>query len=372
MNWFKNLYGFEEFAYQSRGDIINFKKTQLNFTITPEDENDLDLTGNLVLNSVTNSKSFPIGKFSTPSLKELRVKGKELIKDNISSTTTTSSLTIEHRPINDILKMHSLYPNSCFQAASQFNNLEFPNPKCIPENGISQYSSDCTQGPACALACASGTLMRNYFVNVDNNENIGQTEFSQLNNLSELEKIIDNKKEKYFEIINGYSFAKEESLIRLTPIIEFNYEILLESIKIGLHEDVGVVYESRFKEIINDIRVTQCYCSALSCAYSGIRNNYWHSFAKLVLDANYEATLWATLINSLKNDGKIRNNDVYLTFLGGGVFGNDDEWIADAIGKSMAKLNKEGACINVIICHYGNINQNMKQLIDNSFEENMK
>jgi hypothetical protein len=58
---------------------------------------------------------------------------------------------------------------------------------------------------------------------------------------------------------------------------------------------------------------------------------------------------------------------IYLSYLG-----NDNEWIADAIGKTMAKLHKEGACIKVIICHYANINQNMKQLIDNSFEENMK
>jgi hypothetical protein len=325
MKWFENLYGFEEYAYQSRNDIINFKKTQENFTLSAEDENDLELNGNLILNSITNSKSFPIGKFSSPSLKELRLKGKELIKDN--NIDFNNSLIIEHRPINDILKMHSQFPNSVFQAASQFNNLEFPNPKCIPENGISQYPSDRTQGPACAMACASGTLYRNYFVKVDNNEKStrGQTEFSQLNNLSELEELIDNKKENYFQIINGYSYATEESLIRLSQLIEFDREILLESIKIGLHEDVGVVYESRSfqtNDIINDIRVTQCYCSALSCAYSGIRNNYWQSFAKLILEANYEATLWAALINSLKNDGNIRNNEVYLTFLGGGVFGS--------------------------------------------------
>jgi hypothetical protein len=50
------------------------------------------------------------------------------------------------------------------QAASQFNFLEFPSPGCLPEEGISNYANDHTQGPACAVACAAGTAYRNYLV----------------------------------------------------------------------------------------------------------------------------------------------------------------------------------------------------------------
>jgi hypothetical protein len=49
-----------------------------------------------------------------------------------------------------------MYPRSVFQAASQFNCLEFPGPECKPEDGVTAYFCDRTQGPACALACGAG------------------------------------------------------------------------------------------------------------------------------------------------------------------------------------------------------------------------
>ena len=33
----------------------------------------------------------------------------------------------------------------------------------VPEDGVTVYSSDPTQGPACALACAAGSVYRNYY-----------------------------------------------------------------------------------------------------------------------------------------------------------------------------------------------------------------
>jgi hypothetical protein len=32
-----------------------------------------------------------------------------------------------------------------------------------PEDGVTMYAADPTQGPACALACAAGSVYRNYF-----------------------------------------------------------------------------------------------------------------------------------------------------------------------------------------------------------------
>jgi hypothetical protein len=33
----------------------------------------------------------------------------------------------------------------------------------VPEHGVTVYAGDPTQGPACALACAAGSVYRNYF-----------------------------------------------------------------------------------------------------------------------------------------------------------------------------------------------------------------
>ena len=62
--------------------------------------------------------------------------------------------------------MHTLPENhnAVIQAASQFNLLEFPGPRNLPEDGITGYIYDRTQGPACAIACAAGTAYRNYLM----------------------------------------------------------------------------------------------------------------------------------------------------------------------------------------------------------------
>ena len=45
--------------------------------------------------------------------------------------------------------------------------------------------------------------------------------------------------------------------------------------------------------------VTQAYCSAISVSYSGCQAALWKPFASFVLDAAYEATMYAALENSL-------------------------------------------------------------------------
>ncbi|TWU10153.1 hypothetical protein Poly21_51220 [Allorhodopirellula heiligendammensis] len=49
----------------------------------------------------------------------------------------------------------------------------------------------------------------------------------------------------------------------------------------------------------------------------------WTDFAKLILDAAYEATLLAAVLNASRTGVNV----IYLTMLGGGVFGNEDAWI---------------------------------------------
>jgi hypothetical protein len=82
-----------------------------------------------------------------------------------------------------------------------------------------------------------------------------------------------------------------------------------------------------------------------------VSNDVWEPIATLVLDAAYEATLWAGVINAAKTGVK----DVFLTFLGGGVFGNPPDWITNAIARAVAVLESEGASLTVNICHYRSV-----------------
>ena len=51
--------------------------------------------------------------------------------------------------------------------------------------------------------------------------------------------------------------------------------------------------------------------------------SHWEAFASLILEAAYEATMWAAVLNAQRG----ASNVVLLTQLGGGAFGNHDDWI---------------------------------------------
>jgi len=138
-------------------------------------------------------------------------------------------------------------------------------------------------------------------------------------------------------------------------------------LKIGVQKDTSVSFSTRDFDLVHDdedLRVTQAYCSALSCQYSGVENAYWEDFARLVLEAAYEATLWTSVHVQYEGKG---NNRVYLTFLGGGVFGNDPRWIADSIGRACAILDFHGADLEILVCHYKAVNHDLMDYIDSSY-----
>ncbi len=364
-HWFNTLFGFDEIGVtEGNWSHESYLANQSQFTVV----SDAASSTNKILKSNVNGREFAIGTFSTPTLASLR-------SDALASITERHAPSIRHEAITDVFRMHGQNERAVFQAASQFNCLEFPSPETTPERGVTGYAYDETQGPACALACAAGTIYRNYFTTVASNTGsgevtqAGQTKDCQLNNLDMLEDLLDNVTNRYWRVDNGYTFSNADALGRLNTVLEDwrlrgDWHKLESSIKVGLHSDVGVTFESRFKEISHDVRVTQVYCSALSCAYSGVGNTHWEKLARLVLNANYEATIWAAVLN--RNSGGSKT--VYLTFLGGGVFGNEPEWIASAIGTAVAKATIAGADIDVVICHYRKVNTYMETLILQAYE----
>lgn len=287
LRWFPNLYGFKESQVAEQGEIqptkANYLSTQKQFKILNETQ----------LQSLPNGRVFTMGVFSTPTLHDLRESAAVLLSstqftqptENNSSNIGANStgLTYEHLVITDILKMHSENPGATFQAASQFNCLEFGAPHVTPEYGVSSYAYDQTQGPACALACATGTIFRNYFahvkintrVNENNNDDIpgteqkeelGQSENSQLNTLDELEVLLHNKQNKYWAIRNGYSFSDVDSLTRLNLNLQREWpegssrrDELLGAVKVGVQEGVGVTFSRRFRPFAPEVSLRTIY-----------------------------------------------------------------------------------------------------------------
>ncbi len=318
VTWFEQLFGFPEADYAA---------TQSRFEVN-----------GTTLHSKPNGRVFDIGTFSTPTLTSLRERAR---------SAPRGSLRVTHEAIGDVLALHALPENrgALFQVASQFNCLEFAGPNVTPERGVTGYAIDPTQGPACSLAAAAATVYRNYFAPVRGIA--GQTHDRQLDTLDGLAAVLGEPGE-FWRIVNGYTQSDVARLTRLrAALAAHDRDTLLGAVKIGLQEHVGVDFRARFVPVSEPTHVSQAFCSALSCGYTSVPLEHWEPLATLVLDAAYEATLWAALATG--------SPKVWLTFLGGGVFGNRTEWIAGAIGRALARV--EGFDIDVRVAHYRSVNE---------------
>ena len=119
------------------------------------------------LHSRINGASYGIGELELVSLEALRERAKSA--GDLPGRVKTSVVT------GDVRHMHRSRENAgaLFQVASQFNLLEMVSPDVTPEDGVTRYQNDPTQGPACAIAAGAATIYRNYFAPIDGSE--GQT-----------------------------------------------------------------------------------------------------------------------------------------------------------------------------------------------------
>ena len=60
-----------------------------------------------------------------------------------------------------------------------------------------------------------------------------------------------------------------------------------------------------------------------------------------------------------------------LTFIGGGVFGNEPVWICDAIGRSLAVMAYHNAPIEVNIAHFRKIDYEKVNLIEIAYQREL-
>jgi hypothetical protein len=319
MDWFESITGFREEAY----DATRSK---------------LSIVGDR-LHSTHSDRSTAVGRLETPSLAELRQRTAGLL----TGQGPTRVSCVE----GDVRRMHRDRANSgaLFQVASQFNLLEMVDPSVSPEDGVTRYQSDGTQGPACAIAAGAGTIYRNYFAPVDGHP--GQRQDRQIDCLRGIGDLLGNAEGSLWKMRNGYCLTTDEGLAsidgRLRSLDPSQRDALKGQLRIGMHWDVEVTDE-RAGHL-----VSQAYCSALPVSYNRIRQRAdWARFACLVLDAAYEATLLSAALNRQANDMPV----VYLTRLGGGAFGNDAQWIAAAVRGALA-VCRDAALDVRIVSHAG-------------------
>ena len=313
-DWFANITGFREERYESTRSRLRVEGDELVSTV--------------------NGKRYGIGDLTLPTVDMLRAQVH--VPDGPRSTVRCVT--------GDVRAMHSGhdYDGAMFQVASQFNLLEMTGPDVTPEDGVTRYASDHTQGPACAVAAGAATIYRNYFVPVG--DETGQTRERQLDGLRHvgdaLSRHLGRPVSDLWEMRNGYAMCSQSGLEAITRLLADGGEELRDELRgwlaIGTHYDVEVT----------DVRegerrtVSQAFCSGLPVAYGGGRRPAWEALARVVLEATYEATLLAAV-------GR-ESYVVLLTRVGGGVFGNADEWIDDAIVRAIKIVEHSGLDIRLV------------------------
>lgn len=298
------------------------------------------------MKSLANGQEWIWGNLETPSLAELRARvagiknpgGRIRVREILANVQT--------------LHTDAANANALFQVASQFNLLEMVNQNRTPEDGIGIYENDPTQGPACAIACGAGTIYRNYFVLV--NGEIGQSRANQMDCLAEIGNALDNSNHRLWKMQNGYALASRAGLEEISKRLRASSANELDEFRKRLR--IGVQWNTQVT--LNECThlVSQAYCSALPVGYSPQPSELWQAFATLVLEATYEATLCAAILNS-ENTG---NNRVFLTLVGGGAFSNQPAWILDALERAL-KLYA-GWNLDVVMVSYGSSKPMVQEL----------
>jgi hypothetical protein len=320
MDWFERLTGFREMDYRT---------TQKRLRI--EDGH---------LRSDASDASYGIGALELVSLDELRRR-----RIALPGRLRVSLLSADARELH----RRETSAWALFQVASQFNLLEMTGPGVTPERGVGIYEHDRTQGPACAIAAGAATIYRNYFAPVG--DQIGQTARKQLDGLADvgaaLAQMTDLPVSALWAMENGYALPSELGLAAvghaLSTASEAEFDRMRGLLRVGLHADVEVTDDPQHSRQ----RVSQVFCSALPIGYSRLKAKEWEPFARLVLEAAYEATLYCAVENAARTGCRT----VYLTLIGAGAFENPSAWVLDAARRALDIFRDTS--LNVTFVSYG-------------------
>jgi hypothetical protein len=191
MDWFEKLTGFEEKNYDDTRAKLRVEGKRLR--------------------SLVNDRDYGIGDLELVSLETLR--GRLKAAGKLPGRLRVRVVT------GDVRQMHRLPENAgaLFQVASQFNLLEMVSPEVTPEQGVTRYQHDRTQGPACAIAAGAATIYRNYFVPVNGGH--GQNAERQLDGLADLGSALavalNQPVDALWGMKNGYALCTRVGLDRI-------------------------------------------------------------------------------------------------------------------------------------------------------------
>jgi hypothetical protein len=223
-----------------------------------------------------------------------------------------------------------------FQAASNFNAVESTSESIPPDRTFfsTNYIYDDTQGPAASISAGAAAITRvhaPFYDPATAPSDWRQTANHQINLLD------DDEVAAHIPVVNGYAVLRK-GLPEFPSVGSSGYERLLRSTRIAYHRSVQVT-TSGISEATEDNagcyvavdnttnqRIDQIFVAALNI--EEVTNYHLDSQQdnlrqKFVLQSAFDGTYLGAIVN--------RRKHLYLTLIGGGVFGNNIKYIWNAI-----------------------------------------
>jgi O-acetyl-ADP-ribose deacetylase (regulator of RNase III) len=320
------------------------------------------------------------GAFDVVSLQQLRQQAQRATAELHAATHRHpgSAAVLFTNIVGDAAVLHSAEQGALHQAASQSNCLEMPNPDVSPDAGITAYAADRTQGPACAMACAGGTAVRQYFGSgaavASHSSWRRQTATEQIDTMGDVRAWLQRRGvTDPWTTTNGYIESSDAALAQVTEALRGHEDEAMALLQIGVQYDTEVTSATNSGGgDEGTLTVHQAYCAAISVGYSTCAKASWQPLAELVLRAAYEATLLVSVVDNAsqalgawqRREPAPRPRPIFLTKVGGGCFGNDHAWIVAAIEHAAGAVAQHGVALQAAVVHYKAVDAVYQRLCD--------
>ena len=236
--------------------------------------------------------------------------------------------------------MQSLPDNNgaMFQAASNFNGVEAISEDSFPDEEyfITNYTNDNTQGPMASISAGAGAIARVLLPFYDRS-----TPASEWRQTKDRQVELLGGVKEHCSVVNGYVVQRgSEAELPAADNWEF-----VRRVRVGVQAETQVSfgYTNSWDQQMDVVpaaagqRISQVFCAAMNLRQgaSGRANAEIPASrrtAALLLEAAYRGTYLAAIRHG--------SRQLYLTLIGGGVFGNDIDTILSVI----EKVHLEVAC----------------------------
>jgi hypothetical protein len=219
--------------------------------------------------------------------------------------------------------------NDVFQVDSKFNALEMDSFTCTPDMGIRSYPSSKTQGSECAVACAPGTLVRNWFYNklgVSSNDTVGNNT-NHINAYNALSKV------KYSDgidltVTGGYLLWKDnpepvyEAISKHYGKIQIPCQIYTQVCGPIIDKGKHLIFPKASTRLVHQVYSGSAPINSYGNGGNSGDVDYQTAIAASLQQAAYYGVLGMAVVLGHKDETTGRKT-VNLTLVGTGKFNND-------------------------------------------------